>query len=84
MLRYVTENRVINILSHYGTESNLNLLGRLIQDTNKEVQEEFERHNNIFNSMEKAEIKEITRRINKEVSKLCKKVIMNQMENEQC
>lgn len=76
MLRYVTENRIINILSHYGADLSVKLLGQLIRDTNKEVQEEFEKYNNIFNSMEKAEIKEVTRRVNKTVSELCKKVLM--------
>ena len=79
MLRYTTENKVLNILSHYGPNVSISSLGQLIQDTNKEIQEEFERNNNILNSMEKSEIKEVTRRVNKEVSRLCKKVIINYM-----
>lgn len=38
--------------------------------------------NNIFNSMEKGEIKEITRRINKKVSEVCKKVLIDQLKGD--
>lgn len=82
MLRFVTENRAVSILSHYGTSLSMKILGSFIKDMNAEVIQEFEKQNNIFNSMEKGEVKEITRRINKKVSEICKKVLMDQLKGE--
>lgn len=79
ILRYITENRAINVLSHYSEKPSMALLGSFIKDTNADVIEDFEKHNNVFNSMEKAEIKGITRRVNKKVSEICKKVLIEQM-----
>lgn len=82
MLRFVTENRAVSILSHYGSSKSMKVLGPLIKDMNTEVIQEFEKQNNVFNSMEKGEIKEITRRVNKKVSEICKKVLNEQIKGE--
>ena len=80
ILRYVTENRVLNILSHYGNAHDIRILGQVIKDMNTEVIEEFEKANHIFSTMEKGEIKGVTKRVNKKVSEICKKVITNKGE----
>ena len=82
MLRYVTECRAVSILSHYGTSLSMKVLGPFIKDMNTEVIQEFEKYNNVFNSMEKTEIKEITRRVNKKVSEICKKVLTEQLKED--
>ena len=79
MLRYVTENRALNVLSHLDISQGMKVLGPLIKEMNEDVIKDFEANNNIFNSMEKAEIKEVTKRINKKTSEICKKVLIEQL-----
>ena len=81
-LAYITEERVINCLSHFGSEPDMTVLGNLIKETNQDVINSFENDNNDFGSMEKIEIKKVTKRINTMVAKLCKEVLIKKMSGE--
>lgn len=77
---YATENRVNNILSHYGQMSKaekIQKLGMLICETNKEIIEEA-RKAGVFNTLEtKLEVKTATGKLNHVVANLVKKVILS-------
>lgn len=77
---YATENRVNNILSHYGQMSKaekIQKLGMLICETNKEIIEEA-RKAGVFNTLEtKLEVKTATGKLNHVVANLAKKVILS-------
>ena len=79
---YVTEERVINCLSHFGSEPNMNILGELIKEANKDAIEAFEKENNDFNALDKVEIKKVTKRINQVMAKLCKEVVIKKMKGD--
>ena len=81
-LAYITEERVINCLSHFGSEPDMTVLGNLIKETNQDVINSFENDNNDFGSMEKIEIKKVTKRVNTTVAKLCKEVLIKKMSGE--
>ena len=78
---YVTENRVNNILSHYGEMSKsekIRNLGMFIAETNKDIIAEAEREG-VFNILHnrKGDIKMATKSLNAKVANLVKSIILS-------
>ena len=57
-------------------------LGDLIKETNQDVLKDFENENNDFNSLDKVEIKKVTKRMNNAVATLCKQTLIKKMKGE--
>lgn len=78
---YVTENRVYNVLSHFGEMSKsekIQKLGMLIAETNKDIISEAER-DGVFNILQnrKGDFKMVTKSLNSQVANLVKKIILS-------
>lgn len=74
LTQYVTPQRVENIISHFG-EISVSDIGKIIGETNKDILQDFEKEHNDFNTLEKSEIKCVTRLLNPLVAKEVKEVI---------
>lgn len=76
--KYITENRVVNIVSHYG-QPTFQDIGPILQELNKDIIEEFNKETGILNTLEKKEVKMVTKSLNAPLIKLVKKEIMSRM-----
>lgn len=75
LMTYVTENRVNNVISHLG-EVRLEDIGKIIGLTNKDILDEAMKDGNVFNTLEKAEEKRVTRMLNTAVSKVVRDIML--------
>ena len=82
ILCYVTEERIINCLSHFGAAPDMTCLGNLIKEANQDVLKDFENENNDFNNLDKVEIKKVTKRMSNAVAALCKQTLIKKMKGE--
>lgn len=71
MTSYINENRLNNIISHLGEVSPKDM-GMIIGLLNKDVIEDFNKDTGVLNTLEKADVKVVTRAINGVVSKFIK------------
>lgn len=74
-LKYVNENRVEAVISKIG-EITIKDIGKVIGLTNKDVFEDFIKDSGILNTLEKSEVKIVTKQINNTVSKIVKEHIL--------
>ena len=78
MSEYVTENRITNIISHYG-EPAMSDLGAIIKEANLDVIKSFNDDTGLLNTLEKNEQKIVTRLVSKDIAQLVKEQVMSKI-----
>lgn len=75
---YVTPQRVENVISHFG-EISLSQFGEILKAVNLDVLEDFEKDNNVFNTLEKNELNFIRKQLSTQVARVAKPVIYSKV-----
>lgn len=75
--QYITENRMNNIFSHYGELQRQNF-GKILCEANKDVIEAAQK-DGLFNTLQKQDIKIITKEVNREIANIIKKMFIDKM-----
>ena len=75
---YVTPQRVENVISHFG-EISLSQFGEILKAVNLDVLEDFEKDNNVFNTLEKNELNFIRKQLSAQVARVAKPVIYSKV-----
>lgn len=75
---YVTPQRVENVISHFG-EISLSQFGEILKAVNLDVLEDFEKDNNVFNTLEKNELNFVRKQLSVQVARVAKPVIYSKV-----
>lgn len=75
---YVTPQRVENVISHFG-EISLSQFGEILKAVNLDVLEDFEKDNNVFNTLEKNELNFVRKQLSAQVARVAKPVIYSKV-----